>query len=138
MVAEIAAETGVDFMPLNGDIPAASYPIEKQRIGMYQRYLRREHGRGVDPAASGELRVRVHQDVGRTTSWPGTSHEEYDVIILPADSKAMMTGIRVEEVAEVDMGEVAIPAPFRRTTDPVSARRGSTLWMPSSRTEAPW
>ena len=37
-VAEIAAETGVDFMPLNGEMPAASYPISKQRIGMYQRY----------------------------------------------------------------------------------------------------
>ena len=38
VVADIAAETGVDFMPLDGEIPAASYPITQQRIGMYQRY----------------------------------------------------------------------------------------------------
>jgi hypothetical protein len=92
-VSRIAAETGVDFMPLNGDVPRASYPIERQRIGMYQRY----YGGNMD---EGWTRLFL-EDFGfeYTTMFDdaileGDLHERYDVIILPADSKSMMTGIR--------------------------------------------
>ena len=92
-VSGIAAETGVDFMPLNGDIPAASYPITEQRTGMYQRY----YGGNMD---EGWTRLLLENfEFEYTTMFDeeilaGDLREDYDVIILPADSKSMMTGIR--------------------------------------------
>jgi len=89
----IAAETGVDFMPLDGEMPAAAYPITKQRIGMYQRYL----GGNMD---EGWTRLLLENFAFEYTSLfdegilAGDLNESYDVIILPADSKGMMTGIR--------------------------------------------
>jgi len=93
VVADIAAETGVDFMPLGGDLPAASYPITQQRIGMYQRY----NGGNMD---EGWTRLLLENFEFEYTSLfdadllEGPLHERYDVIILPADSKGGMTGIR--------------------------------------------
>ena len=92
-VAEIAAETGVDFMPMDGEIPAASYPLTQQRIGMYQRY----YGGNMD---EGWTRLLLENFDFKYTSLfdadilAGPLQERFDVIILPADSKAMMTGIR--------------------------------------------
>jgi hypothetical protein len=92
-VADIAAETGVDFMPLPGEVPDASYPIQKQRIGMYHRYL----GGSMD---EGWTRLLLEDFDFEYTKMldehilAGDLHEEYDVIILAADSKGMMTGIR--------------------------------------------
>jgi len=93
VVADIAAETGVDFMPLGGDIPAASYPITQQRVGMYQRY----NGGNMD---EGWTRLLLENFEFEFTSLfdadllAGPLNERYDVIILPADSKGGMTGIR--------------------------------------------
>ncbi|MFH1763854.1 MAG: peptidase M14 family protein, partial [Gemmatimonadota bacterium] len=92
-VAEIAARTGVDFMPLNGDVTAASYPIGKQRIGMYQRY----YGGNMDEGWTRLLLENFgfeYKTMFDKEILAGDLHESYDVIILPADSKAMMTGIR--------------------------------------------
>jgi hypothetical protein len=92
-VAEIAAETGVEFMPLVGEVPRASYPITPQRIGMYQRYL----GGNMD---EGWTRLMLEDFGFEYTSLfdrdilGGDLSAEYDVIILPADSKGMMTGMR--------------------------------------------
>ncbi len=92
-LAEIAAETGVDFTALVGDVPAASYPLQKQRIGMYQRY----YGGNMD---EGWTRL-VLENFGfdYTTLFDkdilaGDLHGKFDVILLPDDSKALMTGMR--------------------------------------------
>jgi hypothetical protein len=87
----IAGETGVDFRPFDGPIPEASYLLERQRIGMYQRY----YGGNMD---EGWTRL-VLEDFGfpYTTLFDedilaGDLHRSYDVIILPHDSKSMMMG----------------------------------------------
>ncbi len=93
LVAEIAAETGVDFMPLNGEVPAASYPIEKQRIGMYHRYL----GGNMDEGWTRLLLENFDFEYTKMLDehiLSGNLNDEYDVIILAADNKSMMTGIR--------------------------------------------
>jgi hypothetical protein len=91
-IAGIAAETGVDFTALNADVSAISHPLERQRIGMYQRY----YGGNMD---EGWTRLML-EDFGFPYSTlmdadilEGNLHRKYDVIILPADSKMMMTGV---------------------------------------------
>jgi hypothetical protein len=89
----IAAETGVDFMPLVGEVPPASYPIERQRIGMYHRYL----GGNMDEGWTRLLLENFEFEYTKMLDediLAGNLQQEYDVIILAADSKAMMTGIR--------------------------------------------
>jgi hypothetical protein len=91
--ARIAAETGVDFLGLNQDVSAVSSPLEKQRIGMYQRYM----GGNMD---EGWTRLMLEDFAFEYTSLMdeeilrGNLHEDWDIIILPSDSKGMMTGIR--------------------------------------------
>jgi hypothetical protein len=92
-VREIATETGVDFNSLNADTSGVSHPLSPQRVGMYQRY----YGGNMD---EGWTRLLLEDFEFEYTSLfdrhilEGDLHEKWDVIILPADSKAMMTGIR--------------------------------------------
>ena len=92
-LAGIAQETGVDFVPLSGDIPQGSYAIEEQRIGMYHRYL----GGNMDEGWTRLLLENFDFEYTKMLDvdiLAGDLQEKYDVIVLPADSKAMMTGIR--------------------------------------------
>ena len=93
LVTEIAQRTGVDFQALDVEASAQSHPMRRPRIGMYQRYL----GGNMDEGWTRLLLERFH--------FPYTSfkddaikadnlHEQYDVIILPADNLTTMTGDR--------------------------------------------
>jgi hypothetical protein len=90
-LSRIADETGVDFMSLGGEAPAATYPITKQRIGMYHRY----RGGSMD---EGWTRLLLEDFDFEYTKMldehilAGDLSESYDVIILAADSKGQMTG----------------------------------------------
>lgn len=92
-VAPIAKQTGVDFVALSGSAPANAYEIRKPRIAMFQRY----NGGNID---EGWTRLLFEQF--GVTSKPlmdaeikaGGLEAKYDVIILPADSVAQMTGER--------------------------------------------
>jgi Zinc carboxypeptidase len=92
---EVAMETGVDFQPLDTNLSAASHELTRQRVGMYQRY----YGGNSD---EGWTRWLLEDFEFPYTSLfdkdilAGDLTKKYDVIILPADSKAMMTGIRGE------------------------------------------
>ena len=92
-VREIATETGVDFMSLDTDASGVSHPLSRQRIGMYQRY----YGGNMD---EGWTRLLLEDFEFEYTSLfdrhilEGDLHEKWDVIVLPADSKDMMTGMR--------------------------------------------
>ncbi len=92
-VREIAGETGVDFRALNVDVSATSHALSQQRIGMYQRY----YGGNMD---EGWTRLLLENFEFEYTSLfdrhilEGDLREKWDVIILPADSKGMMTGMR--------------------------------------------
>ena len=92
-VAPIAKQTGVDFAALSGPMPANAYEIRKPRIAMFQRY----GGGNMD---EGWTRLLFEQF--GVTSKPlmdaeikaGGLEAKYDVIVLPADSVAAMTGER--------------------------------------------
>jgi hypothetical protein len=95
-IAEVARRTGVDFVALESDVASASRPVERLRIGMYQRY----YGGNMD---EGWTRW-VLEDFG----FPYTSlmdaeiragalERKYDVIILPSDGLARMVGEPAEE-----------------------------------------
>ena len=92
-VSAIAKQTGVDFTALKAPVSTSAYEIRKPRIAMYQRY----GGGNMD---EGWTRLLFEQF--NVTSKPlmdaelkaGGLEANYDVIILPADSVAAMTGER--------------------------------------------
>lgn len=92
-VTKIAAETGVDFAALNGPVPQDAYEIRKPRIAMYQRY----GGGNMD---EGWTRLMFEQfgvpfkTIMDADIKGGKLEATYDVIVLPADSIAAMTGER--------------------------------------------
>ncbi len=95
LVADIAQETGVGFQALDTDASAGSRPVTRARIGMYQRYL----GGNID---EGWTRLLLENFGFPYTTLKDAEikaddlHENYDVIILPADNVARMTGERPE------------------------------------------
>jgi hypothetical protein len=91
--ADVARQTGVDFAALGTAAPTGVYEIRKPRIAMYQRY----GGGNMD---EGWTRLMFEQfDVPfKSIMDPeikrGELNASYDVIVLPADSIAAMTGER--------------------------------------------
>jgi hypothetical protein len=89
----IAAETGVDFAGLSAAVPENAYEIRKPRIAMYQRY----GGGNMD---EGWTRLMFEQfnvpftSIKDSAVKAGNLAATYDVIVLPADSVASMTGER--------------------------------------------
>ena len=93
LVDEVARVTGVDFDALDTDPSAVSSPLERRRIGMYQRYL----GGNMDEGWTRWL--LEHFNFPYTTLKDAEIKDrklsdKYDVIILPADNIARMTGER--------------------------------------------
>jgi hypothetical protein len=87
---EVASATGVDFSPLGAAVDGA-YDLRTPRIAMYQRY----NGGNMD---EGWTRFVLEQfDFPYTSLMDaelkgGGLHTKYDVIILPNDTIAQMTG----------------------------------------------
>jgi hypothetical protein len=102
-LAPIAGETGVDFTALTGSVPQEAYEIRKPRIAMYQRYA----GGNMD---EGWTRLLFEQFNVPFTSIKDAEikaanlEAKYDVIVLPADSVAAMTGERPPAGAEAGRG----------------------------------
>jgi len=92
-VAAVARETGVTFAPLRAPVTAGAYDIRAPRIALFQRYrggnmdegwtrlVFEQFGVSSKPLMDAELKA-------------GGLESKYDVIILPADSVAAMTGER--------------------------------------------
>jgi len=93
VLAGIARETGVDFLALKADVKQGTHQVRRLRIGMYQRYW----GGNMD---EGWTRWLLEQFGFPYTTLmdaeikKGGLHDQYDVIILPDDSTAMITGDR--------------------------------------------
>lgn len=90
-ISEVAEETGVDFVALDVDPSSFSHPIERQRIGMYQRY----YGGNMDEGWTRWLLEDFEFEYSSLLDpdiLEGDLIDKWDVIILPADSKQMMLG----------------------------------------------
>ena len=96
--ADIAERTGVDFAALKAPVTSGAYDLKKPRIAMLQRY----GGGNMD---EGWTRLMLEQfDVPYTSLMDaeikkGGLEAKYDVIVLPADSVAAMTGERAPAAA---------------------------------------
>jgi hypothetical protein len=93
VAADVARQTGVDFAALDGAAPQTTFEIRKPRVAMYQRY----GGGNMD---EGWTRLMFEQFNVPFTSLrdaelvKGALETSYDVIVLPADTVAAMTGER--------------------------------------------
>jgi len=87
----VADLTGVDFRALSSAPDNGSHPLQRKRVGMYQRY----RGGNMD---EGWTRFVLEQfsfpyvSLKDSDIQKGRLSSKYDVIILPHDSKAMITG----------------------------------------------
>jgi hypothetical protein len=109
VVAEIVEETGVDFVPLDSDLATASYPITPQRIGMYKRY----YGGNMDEGWTRWLLEDFafeYRSLMDAELVAGNLNQSFDVIILPADAKEMMTGERAADEGEANS---TVPPEYR-------------------------
>ncbi len=112
VVAQIAQTTGVNFSPSNVDSSRVSEPLRQTRIGMYQRY----YGGNMDEGWTRWLLEDFafpYESLMDATITAGNLHENYDVIILPADSVARMTGEPVENGARVRSRPEDYPPAYR-------------------------
>lgn len=92
-LAAVARETGVSFTPLQANPSAGTHELRRLRIGMYQRYL----GGNMDEGWTRLLLERwgfPYTSVMDAEIGKGNLNAAYDVIILPDDSTARITGER--------------------------------------------
>ena len=93
LISTIAKDTGVAFQPLKAPITQGTHEATKLRIGMYQRY----GGGNID---EGWTRWLIEDFKFPYTSLfdkeikAGNLNAKYDVIIIPEDSTATITGER--------------------------------------------
>ncbi len=103
-LVEVARQTGVDFVALRSEENQGIHQVKRLRTGMYQRY----RGGNID---EGWTRLLLEQfNFPYTTLMDaeikkGNLNERYDVIILPDDSTASITGERAAAAAGRGAGE---------------------------------
>ncbi len=108
---EVAEQTGVDFIALDADLKTNVRDVERMRVGMYQRYM----GGNMD---EGWTRFVLEQFSFPYTSIfdaeikKGNLNANYDVIILPDDSTAMITGER-QSASEYRRPRSSYPPEYR-------------------------
>jgi hypothetical protein len=93
LLSDIGLNIGVEFVPLKAEVKQGTHEMKRLRAGMYQRY----NGGNID---EGWTRFLLEQFSFPYTTLmdaeirKGNLNEKYDVIILPDDSTAMITGER--------------------------------------------
>ena len=91
VLREVAQETGVDFHALRGEPKAKNHQTKQLRLGMYQRY----YGGNLE---EGWNRFTLEQfgfpytTIRDEDIKKGGLNERFDVIILPSDAPAVITG----------------------------------------------
>jgi hypothetical protein len=93
VVADIAKQTGVDFRPLKAPLSPGAHDVKRQRIAMYQRY----NGGNSDEGWTEFTLEQFHFPYAVLMDpelKAGNLNAKYDVIILPSDSTATLTGER--------------------------------------------
>jgi hypothetical protein len=91
VVKDIALQTGVDFLALKNDIEKGTHPVEKPRVGMYQRY----YGGNMDEGWTRfllEMFAFPYTTLMDEEIRAGKLIAKYDTIILPQDSPEMIMG----------------------------------------------
>lgn len=92
VLAEVAGETGVDFMELNSQPQKAIHKVKRGRIGLFQRY----YGGNMDEGWTRlcfENFAFPYATLMSEEIEKGELNKNFDVIILPNDSPEAITGI---------------------------------------------
>ena len=111
ILQDVATKTGVDFKALNPDLKAKIHDVQRMRVGMYQRYM----GGNMD---EGWTRFVLEQfsfpyiSIMDAEIKKGNLKGKYDVIILPDDSTAMITG-ETEQASEYRRPRASYPPEYR-------------------------
>jgi hypothetical protein len=98
VLADVAKQTGVDFTPLRGEVKQPTHEMKRLRVAMYQRY----GGGNID---EGWTRLLLEQfafpcaSIKDAEIKAGNLNAKYDVIIVPEDSTATITGDRTAVAA---------------------------------------
>jgi len=122
-VDEVAKQTGVDFTALSGAAPTDAYEVRKPRTAMYQRY----GGGNMD---EGWTRLMFEQfdvpftSIKDTEIKKGNLNAAYDVLVLPADSLAAMTGERPQNQGQGEGGRGGGGVGSREDNTPEEYRSG--------------
>lgn len=99
VLAAVAGATGVDFRPVQGG--AQGREVKRLRVGMYQRYS----GGNMDEGWTRFLLEQFgfpYKSVMDAELKKGDLNSNYDVIILPDDSTAALTGERKESSSRLN------------------------------------
>jgi len=91
ILAEVAQTTGVDFLALDTNVRNLSQILRPSRLGMYQRY----YGGNMDEGWTRwllEAFAFPYDTLMDSAITDGNLNDAYDVIVLPADGVARMTG----------------------------------------------
>ncbi len=93
LLAEAARQTGVDFAALESAVKDGNHEVKRLRLGMYQRYS----GGNMDEGWTRWLLEQFgfpYATVMDAEIKKGSLNAKFDVIILPDDTTAMITGER--------------------------------------------
>jgi len=87
----IARETGVDFRPLSAPVASGAHEAKRLRVAVYQRY----NGGNIDEGWTRLMLEQFHFPF--TTIFDpeikkGGLNQKYDVLVIPSDSTATLTG----------------------------------------------
>jgi hypothetical protein len=92
VLGDIAKQTGVDFTAASG-VPQSAYQIRKPRIGLFQRYGGGNMDEGWTRLMFEQFNV-PYATIRDADLKAGALESKFDVIVLPNDSIAAMTGER--------------------------------------------
>ena len=87
----VAKETGVDFTPLRGPVSSGVHDIKRPRVAMYQRF----GGGNIDEGWSRLVLEQfnfAYKSIFDPEIKAGNLNEKYDVLVIPNDSTATLTG----------------------------------------------
>jgi len=91
LLKEIAREYGIDFYALENELEVEFHKTERSRVAMYQRY----YGGNADEGWTRFLLKEFafpHNTIKDAEIRNGNLAEKYDIIILPDDTSALITG----------------------------------------------
>jgi hypothetical protein len=87
----VARQTGVDFTPLRGTVSTGVHDMKRQRVAMYQRF----GGGNIDEGWSRLVLEQFnfpYKSIFDPEIKAGNLIDKYDVLVIPSDSTATITG----------------------------------------------
>lgn len=98
LLSDIAGDTGVSFKAISESVDGLGRPMERLKIGLYRRYLAGNMDEGWTRFLLEQYKFPFDQLYDKDLT--ASNLENYDVVILPSDNMARLTGSNEEYAAE--------------------------------------